>query len=92
MKTNVSKFCTPAKLYFAIAVLGSVMALLQRVPLMPVAVKMGFAFLWAMFLNYLCAKGYASVSWFLVVVPYVLIMLGVLGFMRMAKQKKKCNK
>ena len=78
MKTNVSKFCTPAKLYFAIAVLGSVMALLQRVPVMPVAVKMGFAFLWAMLLNYLCTKGYTSVSWFLVVIPYVVIMLGVI--------------
>ena len=92
MKTNVSKFCTPAKLYFAIAVLGSVMALLQRVPVMPVAVKMGFAFLWAMLLNYLCTKGYTSVSWFLVVIPYVVIMLGVIGFMQMGKQKKKCNK
>lgn len=92
MKTSVSKFCTPAKLYFAIAVLGSIMALLQRVPVMPIAVKMGFAFLWAMLLNYLCTKGYASVSWFLVVVPYVVIMLGVIGFMQMGKQKKKCNK
>ena len=93
MNTQISRFCKPAQVYFAIAVLGSIFALFKRVDILPVFSKLVFAFIWAFFLNFLCSKGYKSVSWALVLLPYIVMALGVLGFMQMSKsQKKRCNK
>lgn len=89
MKIDPFQFCQPAKIYLAIAALGSLIAIMSRVPAMPVISKLAFAFLWSLFLNYLCGKGYTSVSWFLVLLPYVLLLLGILGFMTMAANSKK---
>jgi hypothetical protein len=38
-------------------------------------VKALFVFIWTWFLNFLCNKGYKGISWFLVVFPYVLMLL-----------------
>ena len=70
--------CTPAKIYLTIAVVSSVIALYNKVMFGAVFTKLLFAMLWTYILSQLCKKGYANVSWFLVLFPYVVILLAAL--------------
>jgi hypothetical protein len=88
MNTDFSKLCTPAKLYFAIAVLACVIALFSGVGILAVFIKLIFAFIWTYILSWLCKKGYQSFSWFLVLLPYIIILLGVIGVMTLTKSQR----
>jgi hypothetical protein len=77
MDNEFSKLCTPAKIYFAIAVIAVITALFNGVSLMMAFTKIFFAFIWAFVLGWLCDKGYSSISWFLVLLPYVVIVLAM---------------
>ena len=85
MDKDFSKLCTPAKIYFAIAVIASLFALLNGVTIVAVFVKLIFAFIWTFILSYLCNKGYKNLSWFLVLLPYIIILLAVLGIYHASK-------
>ena len=87
MDREFSKLCTPAKIYFAIAVIASLFALLSGVAILAVFVKLIFAFIWTFILSWLCEKGYKSLSWFLVLLPYIIILLAVLGIYRASKNQ-----
>jgi hypothetical protein len=50
--------------------------ILKGVQVITILVKMMFVFLWTWFLNYLCIEGYKDVAWFLVLLPFIL-MLGI---------------
>ena len=75
METSFKELCTPAKLYFVIAVFSSILMLLNKAHIITVLVKLVFAFLWTCALSWLCKKGYKSVSWFLVLLPFILMVL-----------------
>ena len=77
MDNEFSKLCTPAKIYFAIAVIAVITALFNGVSLMMAFTKIFFAFIWTYVLGWLCDKGYSSISWFLVLLPYVVIVLAM---------------
>jgi hypothetical protein len=66
MNTDFSKLCTPAKIYFAIAVIACIVALVGGLGIIAVFMKLVFAFIWTFALGWLCSKGYKSLSWFLV--------------------------
>lgn len=78
MDKEFSKLCTPAKIYFAIAVIATIVSLFNGAKLMFAVTQMFFAFIWAFILGWLCDKGYPSLSWFLVLLPYVVIVLAML--------------
>jgi len=88
MLKEFSKLCTPARLYFAIAVFASLIAILSKVPIVAVFVKLIFAVIWTYILGWLCKKGYESLSWFLVLLPYIIILLGVIGIMKVSKDHR----
>jgi len=87
MFKDFEKLCTPAKLYFAIAVIASLIALFKGVALANIAMKLIFAFIWTYILSWLCSKGYGSLSWFLVLLPYVIILLAIMGVYTMTNKK-----
>ena len=88
MNKDFSKLCTPAKIYFAIAVISCIVALFNRVSIVATFVKLVFAFIWTYILGWLCSEGYTSLSWFLVLLPYIVILLAVVGFMRLSKGQR----
>ena len=88
LNKEFSKLCTPARLYFVIAIISSVVALLNRVTLLAVFFKLVFAFIWTYILGWLCKKGYESLSWFLVLLPYIFVLLAVIGVMHLTKSQK----
>ena len=75
MEKTFSKLCTPAKIYFGIAVVASIIALFRGFTFGAVLVKLVFAFFWTYVLGWLCKKGYSSISWFLVLLPYIVLLL-----------------
>ena len=83
MNLTFNQLCTPAQIYFALALIASVLAIFNRMPIMAVLFKLVFAFAWAFVLNWLCRKGYKNVSWFLVLFPYVMIILAMMSMKKM---------
>ena len=64
--------CTPALVYLAIAVLTIIYMFYQRASLESMILKIVFGGLWVLLLNFLCTKGLETVSWILVILPYIL--------------------
>ena len=89
MNKEFSKLCTPAKIYFAIAVIASVFALFKGVGLMAVVYKIIFAFIWTFLLGWLCKKGFVILSWFLVLLPYIIIVLAIFNIHRVSEIHKQ---
>lgn len=87
MDKNFSKLCTPAKIYFAIAVISTIVALFNGVSLMLSFMQIVFAFIWTFILGWLCSKGYSSISWFLVLLPYIVIVLAMLQIAQITQHK-----
>ena len=72
---DLSKLCTPAMLYLVFAAISVVIGVFQKFQLLSLLVNVIFVAAWTWFLNFLCSKGYTSISWFLVLLPF-LLMLG----------------
>jgi len=89
---DFSKLCTPAKIYFAIAVVASIFALFKGVGILAVAFKLLFAFIWTFILGWLCSKGLKTLSWFLVLLPYIIIALAMFRIYRVTREQKKLLK
>ena len=87
MDNEFSKLCTPAKIYFAIAVIAVITSLFNGVSFMMVFSKIFFAFIWTFVLGWLCDKGYSSISWFLVLLPYIVIVLAMFQIARITEHK-----
>jgi ABC-type uncharacterized transport system permease subunit len=92
MNKDFSKLCTPAKIYFAIAVVASIVALFRGAHVMAVVAKLFFAFIWTYVLGWLCSKGLRTLSWFLVLLPYIIIGLAMFKIYRMSDDQKKVLK
>lgn len=86
---DFSKLCTPAKIYFAIAVIAGIMALFGGVSIMIVFMNLVFAFIWTYVLGWLCNKGYTYISWFLVLLPYIIMILAMLGIYHVTKEQRQ---
>jgi hypothetical protein len=91
MNTDFNKLCTPARLYFAFSVLSCIILLFNRISVLAVFTKLIFAFLWAFILGWLCSKGYESLSWFLVLLPFVMMLLVAFGVMKHMKEIDQLN-
>lgn len=89
MNKDFSKLCTPAKIYFAIAVIASVFALFYGVSIMAIFLKLLFAFIWTFILSWLCNKGFKSLSWVLVLLPYIIITLAAFSIFNLTNVQKK---
>jgi hypothetical protein len=79
----------PAKIYFAIAVIATIVALFNGIPLMMAAMKLIFAFAWTFVLGWLCDKGYSSISWFLVLLPYIIIALAMFNIYHISYEHRQ---
>ena len=85
------KFCSPAKLYLLFSVVSCIIMLFNRMSILAVFSKLLFAFLWTLVLSWLCHKGYKSLSWFLVLLPFIMMLLVFFGIMRHIREIDKLN-
>jgi len=88
MTNYFNSLCNPAKLYAILISITLILALGNGIPIIAVGIKLIFAFIWTAVLNYICDKGYTWFSWALVLLPFVLLIMGVLGVMQMAQSQQ----
>ena len=91
MNTDFKKLCTPAKIYFGVSLLVCIIMLFNKISIIAIFSKLIFAFLWSFALGWLCSKGYAALSWFLVLLPFVMMLLVAVGIMSYMKEIDKLN-
>lgn len=74
------KFCTPVYVYLIISLISFLMMIgmnMTGVGLMMFVVKVLF---WSFVLNIICESGYTNVSWFLVLLPFILMFIFIVFF------------
>jgi F0F1-type ATP synthase assembly protein I len=86
------ELCTPARIYFVVTVLFCLISLFNGMPFLAVAMKLFFAVIWTYILGWLCKKGLTAVSWFLVLLPFIIFLLGFFGLMHFFKMTQEKNK
>jgi predicted PurR-regulated permease PerM len=91
MNKTFAKLCTPAKIYFTLAVLSIIIGFFNGIHILAVLVKLFFAFIWTYILAWLCKKGFKAISWFLVLLPFIMIVLVFFGVMKNIKQVHQLN-
>jgi hypothetical protein len=91
MNTQFAKLCTPAKIYFSLAILSILLGLFNGIHIFMIISKLFFAFVWTYILAWLCKKGLKTLSWFLVLLPFIMILFVFLGIMRNIKQVHYLN-
>jgi len=70
--------CTPALIYFILSVIAIIGMIFTGFLIIPILFKIIGVLVWTWLLNYLCSIGYGGVSWFLVLLPYIVILLMVI--------------
>ena len=91
MNKSVSELCTPAKIYFSLAILSILLGLFNGIHVVMILTKLFFAFIWTYILAWLCKKGLKTLSWFLVLLPFIMIFLVVFGIMKSIKEVHYLN-
>ena len=71
---KVSELCTPAMIYFVLSVITLVISAFGKFNIMSIVIKAFFILLWSWFLNFLCKKGYTSISWFIIILPFIMFL------------------
>ena len=84
MNKTFQSLCTPAKIYLIIAAFAAVIALYNNAKFGVILIRLLFALVWTFILSFLCKKGYVNLSWFLVLFPYVVILLAALRIANLA--------
>ncbi len=71
---KMSNLCTPALIYFIIA---SILLIINGFTNfnMYIILNVIIVVLWSLFLNYLCSIGYSTISWVLIVLPFLSFFL-----------------
>lgn len=85
MLNYFNSLCSPAKLYAGLIVITLFLEVFNGVPVIAIAIKLVFALIWVYVLNYICGSGFKWFSWLLVLLPFVLLILGSIGLMKMTQ-------
>ena len=85
---NFNQLCAPAKLYFVLVIISIIVGLFSGFQFMAVLLKLIFAFVWTVILNWLCKKGWKTLSWILVLLPFIFIIILYFGMVRLTNQQK----
>ena len=75
IKSIFVNLCMPSKIYLVISVIALLIATFSSFSIITILAKIIFIVLWTFILNWICKKGYKTVSWGLVLLPYVLLVL-----------------
>jgi amino acid transporter len=78
MASFLSNLCTPAFVYLVISFITIVLSISYGIGFASILAKMILVLIWTWFLNYLCLKDLKGLSWFLVLLPYLLIIVIIL--------------
>ena len=74
----MSSICAPSLIYLVFSILAILYMIYDRYSAGSVIVKVFFIALWTWLLNLLCESGFEALSWFLVLLPFILFILFIL--------------
>ena len=89
---SISHICTPAMLYLILSILAILGAMMTDFSVMSILLKAIFVLIWTWFLNFLCSKGYGGISWFLVLLPFIMIIVIIILGIEVLKKAGKNEK
>ena len=69
------QLCTPAMIYVVLSCLSLVVSAMYNLNIGVMLIQLVFIFIWSQVLNYLCVKGYETVSWIIVLFPFIMAAL-----------------
>ena len=69
------QICSPALLYLIIGILAIGGMIFEKISVNVILLKSLFIIIWTWFLNFLCSKGHSTVSWILVLLPYIIFLI-----------------
>jgi len=69
--------CLPAKVYLVVAIFTAIITLVQNISLASVFIQFVLAIVWTYILNWLCKKGFETVSWVIVLMPLIIYFMTV---------------
>ena len=72
------KLCAPAMVYFGLACISILFGVMKSISARSLVAKGVYAAIWTWLLNFICDKGYTTVSWLLVILPFVM-MFGIVA-------------
>jgi hypothetical protein len=71
--------CSPALLYLIIALMAIISMIYSKTNMQTVAMKGLFVIIYTWFLNFLCSQGHEGISWFLVILPFIVMALFIVA-------------
>lgn len=71
------KTCSPAQLYFILGLIAIIVSLKINVNINSIILNACLLLLWTYLLNVFCNWGWSGLSWFLVLFPYVILLLAI---------------
>ena len=90
-RQEFANLCPPALIYFIVSTFALVMCILQNLgsrngckigllvlrgnPLIMIIIKMIFILIWTWILSLICRAGYVNISWFLILAPFILMLI-----------------
>lgn len=74
------KICTPVYVYLVISFISFLMMIGMNTPASTLMVFVVKILIWSFILNLICGAGYVNVSWFLVLLPFILMFIYILFF------------
>jgi ABC-type uncharacterized transport system permease subunit len=73
---KTASLCLPAVIYLIIAIISIISTVFYgQFELLALILQVVFIGLWTWLLNYICKRGYEGLSWFLLLLPYIIIMI-----------------
>ena len=82
-----SKYCTPAQLYLILGAIGILSTFIKNYSVETLLTEALFLVIWAWVLNWLCSKGFKSISWVLVLLPFILVLFTFLFIKDVARKE-----
>ena len=89
-----ANLCTPAQLYLGMSLISTIGFSATSTSFLATIWHLFMNLVWTYFLNFLCDKGHAGISWFLIVFPFLItlgIILVLLHVMKNATPVKKSS-
>ena len=85
---NKPSICVPAMLYLVLSVIALISMAFNNCMGMCLLFKALFILIWTWFLNFLCTQGYTTISWILVLLPFIMFILMILLSYEVMKRLK----
>jgi hypothetical protein len=73
-----SSMCVPAILYLILSIIALISMAFKSCEALCLLFKVIFISIWTWFLNFLCTQGYTTISWILVLLPFIMFILMIL--------------